>query len=168
VDPSGALNAPTADRDDHKDGTDRLEEHEDHDVHEGVFMLRLPSVLSESDEKIVEATIGCGIEVHRHLGPGLKERIYEVAFGLELEARGVHFECEKSVSVKYKDWTIPGQRVDLIVERIVIVEIKSVPRLKPIHRRQLISYLRSADLKVGLLMNFNTNILKNGLKRVVV
>lgn len=101
------------------------------------------------------------------LGAGYRERIYERAFQLELELRGLKFECEKPIDVSYKGWKIPGQRIDLIVEQIVSIELKSVPRLKPLHERQLVSYLRSAGLKVGFLMNFNTTILKNGLKRVV-
>jgi GxxExxY protein len=131
-------------------------------------MLRVSTPLSAADEQIVSETINCGIAVHRGLGPGFRERIYEVAFCLELESRGLRFECEKPIEVKYKDWRIPGQRIDLIVGGAVIVEIKSVPRLKPLHQRQLISYLRSTDLRVGLLMNFNVTVLKNGLKRVVV
>ena len=130
-------------------------------------MLKLRSPLSESEEALVNKTIGCGIEVHRVLGPGYRERIYQRAFQLELESRGLTFECEKPIDVCYKDWKIPGQRIDLIVGEVIIVELKSVPRIKPLHRRQLVSYLRSTGLKVGLLMNFNTTMLKNGLVRIV-
>ena len=131
------------------------------------LMLKLRSPLSESEEALVNKTIGCGIEVHRVLGPGYRERIYQRAFQLELESRGLTFECEKPIDVRYKDWKIPGQRIDLIVGGVIIVELKSVPRIKPLHRRQLVSYLRSTELKVGLLMNFNTTMLKNGLVRIV-
>jgi GxxExxY protein len=130
-------------------------------------MLRVRSPLTPAEETIVNKTIGCGIEVHRVLGPGFRERIYERAFALELESRGLKFECEKAIDVPYKEWKIPGQRIDLVVEQIVIVEIKIAPRIKQLHRRQLVSYLRSTGLPVGLLMNFNTTILKNGLVRVV-
>jgi GxxExxY protein len=130
-------------------------------------MLRLRSPLTDAEEQIVSKTIGCGIEVHRTLGPGFRERIYERAFFLELESRGLSFECEKPIDVIYKQWKIPGQRIDLIVERVVIVELKAVPKLRQLHRRQLVSYLRSTGLKVGLLMNFNTVALKDGLTRVV-
>ena len=78
------------------------------------------------------------------------------------------FEREKAVDVRYKQWTIPGQRIDLIVEGLVIVELKAVSRLKEIHRRQVLSYLKSTGLPVGLVMNFNTVMLKNGLMRVVL
>ena len=127
-------------------------------------MLSVRSPLTSAEEAIVNKTIGCGIEVHRVLGPGFRELIYERAFALELESRGLKFECQKAIDVPYKEWRIPGQRIDLVVEQVVIVEIKTVPRIKQLHRRQLVSYLR---LRVGLLMNFNTTILKNGLVRVV-
>lgn len=130
-------------------------------------MLRSSSPLSAPEEEIVTRTIGCGIEVHRVLGPGFRERIYERAFQLELESRGLSFECEKPIDVSYKKWKIPGQRIDLIVEGVVVVELKTVSRIKPLHRRQVLSYLKSSGLKVGLLMNFNTTIL-NGLARVVL
>jgi GxxExxY protein len=129
-------------------------------------MLRVRSPLSSAEEAIVTRTIGCAIEVHRVLGPGFRERIYESA-KLELESRGLTFMCEKPIDVTYKEWTIPGQRIDLIVGGVVIIELKTVPKIKPLHRRQLVSYLKSSGLKVGLLMNFNTTTLKNGLERVV-
>jgi len=130
-------------------------------------MLRVYSPLSDEEERVVSGTIKCGIEVHRRLGPGFRERIYETAMCLELDAQGLRFECEKEVQVTYKQWQIGGQRVDLIVAGIVIVEIKAVPRLKVLHQRQVVSYLRATELKVGLLMNFNARTLSDGLKRVV-
>jgi len=130
-------------------------------------MLKIRSPLSSEEEDIVSKTIGCGIEVHRTLGAGFRERIYECALKLELESRGLRFECEKPIDVTYKTWKIPGQRIDLIVGDVVIVELKTVPKIKPLYRRQLVSYLRSSGLRVGLLMNFNTTILKNGLERIV-
>ena len=130
-------------------------------------MFRIFQPLSDAVEQIVRKAIGCGIEVHRVLGPGFRESIYTHAFCLELELQGMKFVREKSISVKYKSWEIPGQRVDLIVEDVVLVEIKSVSRLKSIHRRQVVSYLRSTELRVGLLMNFNSMMLKDGLQRVV-
>jgi GxxExxY protein len=77
------------------------------------------------------------------------------------------FECEKKILVRYKNWSIPGQKVDLIVEKLVLVEIKAVPRLRPLHRDQVRSYLRTTELRVGLLINFNTTLIKHGLRRIV-
>jgi GxxExxY protein len=130
-------------------------------------MLKVRSPLTEAEEQIVSRVIGCGIEVHRVLGPGFKEPIYARAFSLELDASGLKFESEKPIEVRYKQWSIPGQRLDLIVEGIVIVELKAVPKVKALHRRQVVSYLRSTGLKVGLIMNFNVKVLKDGLARVV-
>jgi GxxExxY protein len=131
-------------------------------------MLRAPSPVSPEDEEIVSATIGCAIAVHRELGPGFKEIIYHRAFSLELESRQIAFESEKRILVKYRDWQIPGQTVDLIVAKVVLVEVKAVPRLQPFHRLQVLSYLRTTGLRVGLLLNFNEPLLKQGLRRVVL
>ncbi len=126
-------------------------------------MLRISSPLTAEQESIVSSAIDCGFTVHRTLGPGFREKIYERAFCLELESRGLQFETEKPILVRYKDWEIPGQKVDLIVEGIVLIEIKTVPRLRPIHRAQVLSYLRTLELRVGILMNFNVPVLKDGL-----
>ena len=114
------------------------------------------------------ATIGCGIAVHRELGPGFKESIYHRAYRLELESGGLAFETDKPILVRYRDWFIPGQKVDLLVEGVVLVEIKTVTRLLSLHRHQLMSYLKTTGLRVGLLMNFNASLLKNGLERIVL
>jgi iron complex transport system substrate-binding protein len=129
--------------------------------------LRVPSRLSAADERIVQEAIDCGFAIHRALGPGFRERIYQRAYVLELEDRKLRFESEKPILVRYKQWSIPGQTVDLIVEGMVLVEIKSVSRLHDIHRLQVLSYLRTLNLRVGLLMNFNVALFKNGLQRIV-
>jgi GxxExxY protein len=131
-------------------------------------MIRVHSPLSSQQEIVVSSTIDCGLAVHKELGPGFKEQIYHVALCLELDSRGLRFESEKKVAVRYREWTIPGQKIDLIVENVVIVELKAVPKLARLHRGQLVSYLRTTGLRVGLLMNFNTILLKHGLIRVVV
>jgi GxxExxY protein len=102
-------------------------------------MLTVDSPLTAEQEAIVTESMDCGFAVHRALGPGFRERIYERAYCLELNLRGLKFECEKAIEVQYKDWRIPGQKVDLIVEGIVLVEIKVVPKLRPIHRCQVLS-----------------------------
>ena len=124
-------------------------------------------VLSLEDEAVVSDCIGVGIAIHRALGPGFKEKIYQRAYMLELNSRGMSFESEKEVEVQYRTWRIPGQRIDLIVEGVVLVEIKAVSRLKARHEAQLRSYLKTTGLRVGLLMNFNSRLLKDGLKRIV-
>jgi GxxExxY protein len=130
-------------------------------------MLRVNSPLTDAEEKIVTQTMDCGFAVSRTLAPGFRERIYQRAFCIELDSRGLSFEREKPIEVTYKQWKIPGQQVDLVVAGVVLVEIKAVPRLRPIHEAQVRSYLKTTGLRVGLLMNFNTTALKHGLQRVV-
>ena len=98
-------------------------------------------------EATVRACIGAAIAVHRELGPGYREVIYRRAYCLELDSRGVRFECEKAISVKYRGWLIPGQRLDLVVADRVIVEVKSVPRLLRRHEGQVLSYLKSTGYR---------------------
>ena len=130
-------------------------------------MLRVESPLSAELEELVTRVIDVGFTVHKVLGPGFREKIYAAAFRLELDARGMPFESEKRISVKYKTWEIPGQKIDLIVAESVLVELKSVPRPRPVHREQVRSYLRTTGLSIGLAMNFNQALFKNGLKRVL-
>lgn len=118
-------------------------------------------------ERTASVCVDCGIHVHRALGPGFKELIYKRAYCLELDLRGIRYECEKPILVRYKQWEIPGQKVDLIVEGLVLIEIKAVPKVKEIHRLQTLSYLKTAGLRLGFVMNFNTGVLKDGLRRVV-
>lgn len=131
-------------------------------------MFQIDSPLSDVEEKLVYRVIGCGITVHRELGPGFRERIYEKAFCLELEACGLRFDCQKEISVKYKHWEIPGQKVDLVVEGLVLVEIKAVSRLKELHRVQVRSYLKTMQLPIGLLLNFDAPTMRAGTRRVVL
>ncbi|PIU82772.1 MAG: GxxExxY protein [Elusimicrobia bacterium CG06_land_8_20_14_3_00_38_11] len=117
-----------------------------------------------SDE-LTEQIIGASIEVHRILGPGLLESIYEEALCYELSLKGIPFERQKEVDVVYKDKVIKGQRLDLVVNNKVVVEIKSVRKLEDIFTAQVLSYLKSTGLKVALLINFGGNKLIDGVKR---
>lgn len=117
---------------------------------------------------ITENIIRAAIEVHRALGPGLLESAYEACLAFELSQRGLKVEQQKPLPVVYRDVKLEcGYCIDLLVEDSVIVEIKAVDALMPIHQAQLLSYLRLSGCKVGLLINFNVKILKNGLRRVV-
>ena len=131
-------------------------------------MLRSESPLTPEQEAIVTESMDCGFTVHRVVGPGYRENIYQTAYCLELESRGLHFEAEKKVLVKYRHWEIPAHRLDVVVEGVVLVELKAVPKLRDIHRAQVISYLKTTGLRVGLLMNFNTVLLKDGFRRIVL
>ena len=126
------------------------------------------STLPDETEELLQRIIGCALQVHRQLGPGFLERIYTEALCIELEVQGIPFERERSVVVTYRDRRILGQRVDLIVGGAVIVEVKAVARLDPLFQAKLISYLRASGLRAGLLVNFNSELLKDGLKRIVL
>lgn len=123
---------------------------------------------SEELNRITESVIGAAIEVHRALGPGLLESAYEACLAFELAQRGLRVEQQKPLPVIYRDVKLDcGYRLDLLVEEAVIVEIKAVDRLAPIHEAQLLSYLRLSGYKVGLLVNFNVRVLKHGIRRLV-
>ena len=124
--------------------------------------------ISPEVENIGYRVIGCGQTVHTILGPGFKEVIYQRAFCLELEAQGLRFECEKKILVPYKDHLIDGHRLDRAVEGVVIVELKTIPRITELHRKQVLSYLKATGLRLGYVMNFNSEVLKDGTKRVVL
>jgi GxxExxY protein len=119
-------------------------------------------------EAVATDVIGAAIEVHRHLGPGFLERIYQEALALELEARHVAFERERAVVVRYKGMPIPGQRIDLIVANCIVVELKAAARIDFAYEAKVVSYLRTTGLRLGLVLNFNCRTMKEGLKRVVV
>jgi GxxExxY protein len=126
------------------------------------------SPVSEEVDRVAHQIIGCAITVHRLLGPGFREHIYQQALCLELNDQGLRFEREKIISITYKQWQIPGHRVDLIVEESVLVELKAVPRIAKLHKQQLVSYLKAANLRLGLLINFDVSVLRDGLKRFVL
>jgi GxxExxY protein len=119
--------------------------------------------------KLTEAIIGAAIEVHKEVGAGLLESAYKRCLCRELQLRSLAFECEKPLPLKYKGVELDcGYRLDLVVAGPVIVEIKSVDHLEPIHEAQLITYLKLTGLTVGLLINFNVPFLKDGIKRRVL
>jgi len=125
--------------------------------------------LEKSINQLTEGIIGCAIEVHRAVGPGLLESAYEICLCRELSLHNITFECQKPLSLSYKGVKLDcGYRADLIVAERVLVEIKSVDQLAAIHDAQLLSYLKLSNLRVGLLINFNVAILKHGIRRKVL
>src|SRR5437879_12238936 len=117
---------------------------------------------------ITRRIIGAGIEVHRRLGPGLLESAYQTCLAFEVRQLGRKVEEQKPLPVMYKDVKLDcGYRLDLVIDDAVVVEIKAVERLMPIHDAQLLSYLRLSKKRVGLLINFHVQMLKDGLKRIV-
>src|SRR5260370_8737168 len=119
-------------------------------------------------DEISHRIIGAAIEVHRHLGPGLPESAYQSCLAFELKQLGVNLEEQKPLPVVYKQVKLDcGYRLDFVLEDEIIVEIKAIEKLLPIHEAQLLSYLRLAKKRVGLLMNFHVPVLNSGLKRIV-
>ena len=114
--------------------------------------------------------IGCAIEVHRNLGPGLLESAYERCLSYELTCAGIRHEVQKELPIEYKGIKLDcGYRVDVIIEDKLIVELKSVSMIKDIHKAQLLTYMKLAGIKIGLLLNFNTKLLKEkGINRFVL
>ena len=120
------------------------------------------------ENALTDRIIGAAIEVHRHLGPGLLESAYEECLCHELNLSGLHFQRQVHLPVNYKGLKLDcAYKMDLVVENAIIVEIKAIDELSSIHKAQLLTYLKAADMRVGLLINFNVPVLKNGLKRMV-
>lgn len=123
---------------------------------------------SEDADRLTERIIGAAIEVHRHLGPGLLEVIYEEALVHELALAGIPCKRQKQINVSYKGKDIKGQRIDLIVEGTIIVEVKAASELPGITEAQVLTYLKITRLRVGLLINFNVPRLVEGVRRFVL
>ena len=120
-----------------------------------------------TDNEISEIIIGCAIQVHRALGPGLLENTYEECLYFELQQSGLKVDKQKTLPLVYKDVKLDvGYRIDLLVENRVIVELKAVESLTDVHTAQMLTYLRLANCKLGLLINFNVLLLKDGIKRL--
>jgi GxxExxY protein len=116
--------------------------------------------------QITEKIIGCAINVHKCLGPGLLESAYEECMVFELKNAGLRIERQKPIPVVYKEIKLDcGYRIDLLVENNVLIELKTVEALNPVHEAQILTYMKFAEKRTGLLINFNVTLLKNGLKR---
>jgi len=119
-------------------------------------------------DQLAHAVIGAAIEVHRNLGPGYLEGVYQEALAIEFQLQGIPFEPQKPIVVRYKNHPVGEGRLDFLVGAELIVELKAVEELAPIHKAQVISYLKSTNLHLGLLINFNVTMLKNGIQRVIL
>ena len=120
-------------------------------------------------DPLTEQAIGCAIEVHRALGPGLLEAVYEECLCHELHENGLGFQRQIPVPVTYKAVNLEtGFRADLVIEKELLIEIKAVERLLPVHQAQVLTYLKLSGIPKGLLLNFNTRVLKDGIRRFVM
>lgn len=123
---------------------------------------------SKVDDALARETIGAALEVHRALGPGFLESVYEEALAVELGLRGVPFERQVAIEIPFKGHQVGKGRLDLVVGSSVIVELKAIEAFAPIHTAKMISYLKATGCCLGLLINFNVRLLKDGIRRVVL
>lgn len=119
-------------------------------------------------DRITDNVIGAAIEVHKELGPGFLESVYERALCAELHERGIEYQTQVGLAVRYKDEIVGELRLDLLVANHVIVEIKAAEALTPLMTAQRLSYLKATGIRVGLLINFNVPVLKQGIRRLVL
>ena len=120
------------------------------------------------DNELTGLIIGKAIEIHRHFGPGLLENAYQACLYHELKSIGLHVECEKVLHLTYKGIKLhQGYRIDLLVENKVVVELKTVEYLNEKHDAQLLTYMKLGNFKLGLILNFNEKLLKNGIRRFI-
>jgi len=117
---------------------------------------------------ITERIISCSIEVHSILGPGLLENVYEEALSYEFKLRDIVYERQKEITLKYKSQVVGKHRIDFMIEDKVIVELKAVEAIIKIYEAQLLTYLRATNKRIGLLINFNVDLLKKGIKRLII
>ena len=118
--------------------------------------------------ELTQRIIGAAIEVHRLIGPGLAERIYAEAMSIEFQSSGIRNEREVRIPVVYKGYRLGHYVLDFLVDRAVVVEIKSVDRCLPVFEAQLMNYMKLADVRIGLLINFNSRLVKEGIKRLIL
>src|SRR5208283_903448 len=125
--------------------------------------------ISRELDQIARSVVDCAFTVHKEIGPGLLESVYEACFCEELRSRDIHFQKQVSLPIKYKTLRLEsGLRLDLLVSDSIVVELKSVARIEPIFKAQLLSYLRLSGLKLGFLINFNVSLIKDGIFRVAL
>jgi len=125
-------------------------------------------VMPENDDPLTRRIIACAIEVHKRLGPGLLEKLYKEAMAIEMQLGNLKVEKNVKVPVEYKGNAIGDYFIDLLVEDTVILELKSVERHDPVFEAQILSYMKLTGKKVGLLINFNSKMVKDGIKRFVL
>ncbi len=131
-------------------------------------MLKTPSTLPVELERTVSDVIGCCLAVHRELGPGFLESVYARALEVEFPLRDLSFTREQEIPVHYRGRILNRHRLDFVVAGSVVLELKAVEHLTSVHRAQVLSYLRASKLPIGLLVNFNEVVLKDGVKRVIL
>ena len=125
--------------------------------------------LPKETELTASHVVDAAVKIHSALGPGLLETVYEKCLGIELQKRGIDYQRQVSVPVTYEGITVePGLRLDLIASNCVVVELKSVEKLLPVHEAQILTYLKLSGMRLGLLLNFNVALMKQGIRRIIL
>ncbi len=124
--------------------------------------------LDNKVESLAYQAIGCAIEVHREIGPGYLESVYENALCVELERQGIAYERQVPIAIEYKGINVGEGRIDILVDKLIVLELKAIDQFTPIHQAQVISYLKATKLELGILINFNTDVLKDGIRRIIL
>ena len=132
------------------------------------MLYKTTPACSPEVEALVTKTIGCAIRVHNAIGPGYNEAIYQDAMTIDLGLEGIPFDTEVTIPLTYRGHPLRPHRLDLVVNRVLVLELKSVERLARVHEAQILSYMRSGGYPVGLLMNFNAEWLKGSIRRFVL
>ena len=128
-----------------------------------------PALLPEDIDTVARSTVDCAFRVHQQLGPGLLESVYEVCFAHELTKAGLRFERQLALPVVYDGLKLEaGLRLDFLIENMLVVELKAVEQLLPVHQAQVLTYLKLSSKRLGLLINFNTPLFKDGIRRLAL
>lgn len=128
----------------------------------------MKSELGEELNNLSHKVIGAALEVHRALGPGYLESIYQNAMAVEFRERQISFELEKAIPVTYKTETVGNHRLDILVEGSLVLELKATENVLPVHKSQVLSYLKATKCQLGLLINFNSSVLRDGIERIIL
>jgi len=138
------------------------------EVHKEETKFHKVEEFTMTEDELSKIIIGCAIEVHKHLGPGLLESAYQECLLYELKNAGLNIQKEKPMPIVYKEVKLDhGYRIDLLVENKVVIEIKTIEALNDVHLAQVLTYLKLGNYKLGLLLNFQVSMLKNGIKRII-
>jgi len=136
-------------------------------MYEEILRSRLLAEPSARTNELSHLVLGCAIEVHRHLGPGYREQSYQLALEAELGLHDIAFRSQVSTGLLYKGLSIGDFRLDLVIEDQLLVELETVSSIDPVHVAQVVAYLKATRLELGLILNFNSAVMKNGIKRVL-
>ena len=146
---------------DHDEHIECKDQHAKHDKHED------PAPIPSEIEHVIREAIGAAIDVHRELGPGFIEPVYHRALVIALRRRQLFVEKQKPIEIRYRGELVCRHFLDLVVENAVVIEVKAVRKLRPLHQAQILSYLKASGYRAGLLINFNVPLLVDGLRRFV-